>query len=334
MGSRKPLPTLENYSMTDFQLKTPVALIIFNRPDTTERVFTEIARARPPVLLVIGDGARVNREGEAAKVEATRAIIKRIDWPCKLITNFSEINLGCKLRVSSGLDWVFEQVPEAIILEDDCLPHPTFFRYCEDLLEHYRNDQRISQINGVNLQTNYNKEKESYYYSRNNHIWGWATWSDRWINQYDVEMKIWPEIKEKKVIKDWFSNSSEQNFWTNIFDKTYQGKIDTWDYQWVFASWVQGRLAIMPCQDLIRNIGFGVDATHTTEIGPLSNLQVVEMKFPLIHPKWIYASSLMERQFFNKFNVTPLHKRVRNKLKKFSLYCVENLKVRSQINKK
>src|SRR5665647_1261737 len=126
--------------MPDFQLKTPVAFIIFNRPDTTERVFAEIAKAKPPKLLVVGDGARANRAGEAVKVAAAHAIIDRVDWDCEVLTNYSDSNLGCKVRVSSGIDWVFEQVEEAIILEDDCLPDSTFFRFCEELLEHYRDD--------------------------------------------------------------------------------------------------------------------------------------------------------------------------------------------------
>ena len=129
--------------MADWVLATPVAFIIFNRPDTTEKVFAEIARARPPKLLVIADGPRAGREGEAARCAATRAIIDRVDWQCEVLTNYSEANLGCRNRVASGIDWVFEQVPEAIILEDDCLPHSSFFRFCEDLLIRYRHEERI-----------------------------------------------------------------------------------------------------------------------------------------------------------------------------------------------
>lgn len=300
--------------MPESQLTTPVAFIIFNRPDTTERVFAEIARARPQQLLVVGDGPRSNREGEDAKVAATRAIITRVDWPCVVLTNFSDINLGCKERVSSGLDWVFEQVPEAIVLEDDCLPHPTFFRYCSELLEKYRGDQRVSQINGVNLQSTYQSGDESYYFSRNNHIWGWATWANRWRGHYDVKMRLWPEFKKSGLIENWFDSSKETKYWSNIFESVYQGKVNTWDYQWVFACWLQGRLAIMPSRDLILNIGFGPDATHTTVEGPLSNLHVVEMQFPLIHPKWVFARHVLEKQFFNKFSVSPIHKRIINKL--------------------
>ena len=132
-------------------MRTPVVFIIFSRPDLTARVFAEIARARPEKLLVIADGPRPDREGEDAKCAATRAIIERVDWPCEILKNYSNVNLGCGHRPATGLRWVFEQVEEAIILEDDCVPHPTFFRFCEELLEHYRDDERVMHISGDNF---------------------------------------------------------------------------------------------------------------------------------------------------------------------------------------
>jgi hypothetical protein len=136
--------------MTKFQLKTPVALIIFKRPDTTERVFETIRQAKPPKLLVVADGPRTDQPGEAEKCAATRAIIDRVDWDCEVLKNYSDSNLGCGLRPATGISWVFEQVEEAIVLEDDCVPHPTFFRFCEELLEYYRHDERIMSISGIN----------------------------------------------------------------------------------------------------------------------------------------------------------------------------------------
>src|SRR6267142_406558 len=138
--------------MSEWQLKTPITFIIFNRPDTTARVFAEIARAKPPKLLIVADGPRVDRMGEAERCAQTRAVVERIDWNCEVLTNYSSVNLGCRNRVASGIDWVFEQVEESIILEDDCVPHPTFFRFCEELLERYRDDERVSQIGGANFQ--------------------------------------------------------------------------------------------------------------------------------------------------------------------------------------
>ena len=151
---------------------TPVAFIIFNRPDTTKRVFAEIAKARPPKLLVIADGPRADHPADVEKCAAVRAIIDGVDWDCEVLKNYSDVNLGCKRRVSSGLDWVFDTVEEAIILEDDCLPHPTFFRFCEEMLEKYRDDKRIAMISGDNLQFGRKRTGYSYYFSRYPHIWG------------------------------------------------------------------------------------------------------------------------------------------------------------------
>ncbi len=300
--------------MPDFQLTTPVAFMIFNRPETTERVFAEIARAKPHKLLVIGDGPRADRPGEDAKVIATRTIIQRVDWDCEVLTNFAESNLGCKRRMSTGIDWVFDLVEDAIILEDDCLPHPSFFRFCQELLERYRDDQRISQINGVNFQSGYRVNEDSYYFSKYSHIWGWASWRDRWNESYDVEMKHWPRIRDEDRVADLVSSSAEEKYWTNIFEQVFQGKIDTWDYQWSFACMLQGRLTILPNANLVSNIGFGSGATHTTESNTLSDLKTEAMPFPLQHPKGVFQCRKLDNRFFKNFSAVPLHRLIRNRL--------------------
>lgn len=300
--------------MPDFQLTTPVAFVIFNRPDTTERVFAEIARARPPKLLVVGDGPRANRPGEAEKVAAARAIIKRVDWDCEVLTNFSEVNLGCKRRVSSGIDWVFEQVEEAIILEDDCLPHPTFFQFCEELLERYRHDQRIGLISGVNFQFGNRRNDDSYYFSKYVHIWGWASWRDRWAGSYDVTMARWPRIRDEAWLTDMVGNTREAAFWQKIFERVHRGEIDTWDYQWVFSNWVEGRMSILPSVNMISNIGFDENATHTTGDSDLANLARSPIEFPLIHPQGIFKNIQADRFSEIKCFRVPLINRVRSKL--------------------
>ncbi len=187
--------------MSDWQLTTPVAFIIFKRPDTTRKVFEEIRRAKPPKLLVIADGPRPNIVGEAEKCAAARAIIDSVDWECEVLKNYSDENLGCKQRVSSGLDWVFDNVEEAIILEDDCLPHPTFFRFCEELLEKYRGDERIMTIGGTNLLKNWKSDIQSYHCSNYFNCWGWATWKRVW-KHYDVDMKLWGNLEIRNRIAD------------------------------------------------------------------------------------------------------------------------------------
>jgi hypothetical protein len=266
-------------------LKTTVVFLIFNRPDKTKRVFEEIRRARPPKLLVIADGPRPDRPQDAAQCVAARAIIEQVDWPCNVQKNYSDANLGCRRRIASGLDWVFQTVEEAIILEDDCLPHQTFFRFCEELLEKYRSDERIMQISGDNFQFGRTYGKASYYFSRYPHVWGWATWRRAW-QYYDVDLKEWLALKNKDEVLKRFSCRLESRFWKAVWDDVAMGKIDTWDYQWSFACMAHNGLAIMPNVNLVSNIGYGHDGTHTIAQSKIANLPVVRMEFPLIHP-WL-----------------------------------------------
>jgi len=265
-------------------MKTAIAFLIFNRPDPTLKVFEAIREAKPPILMVVADGPRKDRAGEAEKCTATRKIIEQVDWNCQVLTNYSDINLGCRQRVATGLNWVFTQVEEAIILEDDCLPHPSFFPFCEELLDYYRNDQRIMVISGDNYQFGRNHTPYSYYFSRYNHCWGWATWKRAW-KYYDIDMKLWPKIRDQQGLKFILEDNKSVKFWTNIFQKTYDGEIDTWDFQWTLACWLQSGLTILPNANLVSNIGFGPEATHTTDSDNYAaNLTVKEMCFPLQHP--------------------------------------------------
>ncbi len=271
-------------------MDTPVAFIIFNRPDNTRRVLTEIAKARPKKLLVIADGPRISRAGEAELCSKTRTIIDGIDWDCEVLTHYSDVNLGCKNRLSTGIDWVFDTVEEAIILEDDCLPHPSFFPYCEALLARYRDDDRVMCISGDNFQFDKKRNNYSYYFSRYTHIWGWASWRRAW-KHYDVSIKIWPEVKENGWLRDAFNSDIEARYWTRIFDSVYRGEIDTWDYQWLFTSLMNNGLNIIPGENLVSNIGFGADSTHTSTVNQFSNMNVRELSFPLVHPPCMTRSS-------------------------------------------
>jgi len=266
------------------RLDSPVVLIIFNRPDATARVFAEIARARPGKLLVVADGPRADRPGEDAKCAQARSIIERVDWQCEVLLNYAESNLGCKRRLTSGISWAFEQVPEAIFLEDDCLPHPTFFAFCEQLLQRYRDDQRVSQIGGANFQFGRNRTAASYYFSRYHHVWGWASWRRAWQN-YDGDLAMWPEIRASGRLAAVIPDAAERAYWTKILDAVHGGKIDTWDYQWNLSSWAQGRVSIVPAVNLISNIGFGAEATHTQVSSILAGIAVEPMPFPLQHPR-------------------------------------------------
>lgn len=298
--------------MPDFALTVPVVFIIFNRPDTTARVFAEIARARPPKLLVIGDGPRPNRAGEAERVAQARAILDRVDWPCEVLTNFSETNLGCGKRVASGIDWAFEQTEEAIILEDDCLPDPSFFRYCQELLERYRDDERVAMISGNNFLFDSGEMVDSYFFSRYNSIWGWASWRRAWC-RYDRDASRWPSFLQEGKIEKLFRDREERRYWHRAFNGVYTGECDTWDYQWTLTGFVNETVCIMPERNLISNIGFGENATHTTDTACVfANMATGPLRFPLRHPSEIRInSSADKRTAKRRFRVTRSQPAVR-----------------------
>lgn len=299
-------------------LKTPVAFLIFNRPDTTERVFREIAKARPEKLLVVADGPRPDRAGEAEKCASTRAIIERVDWDCEVLKNYSDVNLGCKKRVSSGLDWVFDTVEEAIILEDDCLPSPSFFTFCEELLERYRDDDRIMQICGSNFFKGWRRTEYSYYFSQYGPIWGWASWRRAW-KFYDVEMKLWPEFREKRLFEDFCMNPEEAEQRQGIYDKVFSGEMDTWDYQWGFAKLANSGLSITPNANLISNIGFGADATHTSSgDNPFAALEVQKLDCPLRHPAFVLRDRPSDLKYVNEFMLKKARRGLKSILRGFT----------------
>ncbi len=269
-------------------LTTPVVLIIFNRPQFTARVFEEIRRARPSKLLVVADGPRADRAGEMAKCAEARRVIDGVDWPCEVLRNYSETNMGCSRRPATGLDWVFGEVEEAIILEDDCMPHPTFFRYCAEMLEKYREDERIFHISGNHFGSKGEKNPYSYYFSRYPYCWGWATWRRAW-KHFDLGIKIWPTIRDGHWLNDFLEDKYLARRFTREFESIYTGETKTvWDYQFGLASWINSGLSIHPRANLISNIGFTEEATHTADADSTSaNIPTVAMEFPLRHPPFM-----------------------------------------------
>jgi hypothetical protein len=268
----------------------PVIFAIFNRPDTTRQVFEAIRAARPRKLLVIADGPRTSRPGEAEKCAATRAIIDEVDWDCEVLKNFSETNLGCCLRISSGITWAFELVDKAIILEDDCLPSASFFPYCADLIDRYESDERVMMVSGNNYLFGRTETVDSYYFSRYPQCWGWATWRRAWA-KYDLEMKQWPEIRDRKLFDQYFPKMMERQYWKAIFQHVYDGHVDSWGYRWVYSVWANSGLSVAPARNLVRNIGFSADATHTTSHNAYSSAGAEELDLPLSHPATVLASS-------------------------------------------
>jgi hypothetical protein len=242
-------------------MQTPVLLIIFKRPEHTRRVLAAIAAARPSTLLVAADGPR--GDFEAAQCAEARRVIEEIDWPCTVVTNFADANLGCGIRVHTAITWALSQFEELIILEDDCVPNASFFNFCEELLAYYRDDERVMHISGNNFVGAAAKMPYSYYFSKYTHAWGWATWRRAW-RHFDWSMTTWPEAKEAGVLEAHCSDAYERKYWGEILDRMHRGAPDVWDYMWNFACWSHSGLAVLPSVNLVTNIGSGPEATHTT----------------------------------------------------------------------
>jgi hypothetical protein len=298
-----------------FKLSTPVAFIIFNRPETTEKVFQAIRKAEPPKLLVIADGPREDHPEDIDKCAETLAIIDQVDWDCEVLINYAESNMGCKRRVSSGLDWVFDMVEESIILEDDCLPQQTFFQFSEKLLERYRDDKRVMMISGTNLLLKWNIS-DSYLFSRYCFIWGWATWKRAW-EKYDINLEDWEKLKAQKQLNYFFPWKSISKYFCTIFDAVQSDCIDTWDYQWFYSCLFNNGLCIVPKVNLISNIG--ADGTHISlseaESDPNLFLPVYALNMErLKHPNLVFGNFLFDAEFSKKKLSASLINRVKAKL--------------------
>jgi hypothetical protein len=286
-------------------MQTPVAFFVFRRPETTARVFDVIRRAQPRRLLIVADGPR--SDDERARCEAARAIVEQVDWDCEVLRNYSDSNLGLRKRMSSGLDWVFEQCEEAIILEDDCLPDITFFAFCEQLLERFRSETRVMHISG-SLGADNVPHHHSYYFSRFPHIWGWATWRRAW-NHYDVDLVSWQQPHVRSAFLAGIQKRRERLFWQRTLNDTASGVIDTWDYQWAFACMRQGGLCVTPTRNLVANLGFGPDATHTFQNSAQALQQ--SMPMPITHPETMdVAHELDQETARREFYVHPTWKRL------------------------
>jgi hypothetical protein len=271
-------------------MNAPVALFVFNRPETTARVIEAIRAAAPPLLLVVADGPRPGVPADETACREVRALVDRADWSCRVRTNYADANLGCRDRIASGIDWVFDEVPEAILLEDDTVPDSTFFRFADELLARYREDERVTSISGDNFQRGRRRGTASYYFSRYSHIWGWATWRRAW-SRYDRNLTRWPALRTEGWLTSVLRDPGEVEFWTDVFDRVARGEIDTWDYAWLFTSWVEGGLTVLPNRNLVTNIGFGPGATHTSSRSDLASMPTEPMEFPLIHPERVAADS-------------------------------------------
>ena len=276
--------------------ETPVALLVFNRPDTTAKVFEHLRALRPARLLVAADGPRAGLDGEAELCRQVRRIVSAVDWPCRLSTRFADANQGCGTGVYAAISWVFEHEPEAIILEDDCLPDPSFFPYCAELLARWRDDERVMAISGDNFQFGAVTCAHSYYFSRYFHCWGWASWRRAW-RLHDPAMPLWPALRADGWL-DWLLDDPvEARRWRDGFDAVHAGGLDTWDFQWVYTIWRNSALTILPRENLVTNIGFHAQATHTRTPSLFAELPRRALPLPLDHPPHVIRNFVADATY-------------------------------------
>jgi hypothetical protein len=295
-------------------LDIPVLLMVFNRLDSASQVFNAIKKVQPAKLYIACDGPRAHKENEKEKVNAVREYLtSQVDWPCEVKTLFRENNLGCKRAVSGAIDWFFSQEEMGVILEDDCLPSQSFFWFCRELLLHYKDDTRIWQISGFNMLDGKHRKNEHYFFSHFGFSWGWASWRRAWAH-FDVDMKLWPQAKQEDIINTYPLMPSRYGTW----EETYSGKIDTWDYQWYFAMASNSALSIVSTRSLIKNIGFGPDATHTfNDISGRGKIENHDISFPLTHPNFVIYNLEYETALLKQVNSEySLFNRIKNRIRR------------------
>ncbi len=273
----------------------PVAFIVFNRPDATRRTFEVVRQVRPRELFVISDGPRLDCVGETELVREVREIVSNIDWPCSVTKLYSDHNLGCGRRISSGLRQALEQVDSLIVLEDDCLVEESFFEFTAELLDRYAHDPRVMSIAGACLHDSVPGTSDSYYFSKYAHPWGWATWRRAW-QTYEYRIENWSKLARSRRFAQLFDNDRERLYWTHVFDRVERGKLDTWDFQWCLACWLHGGLTAVPTKNLVSNIGFTADATHTVTPSRFASLPITALG-TLQHPQRVARNVVADQQF-------------------------------------
>lgn len=271
-------------------MSTPVTLLIYNRPELTRRALQGIRAYRPDHLFVIADGARPDDPRDGERCLEARGVIDLVDWPCEVSTEFGATHMGCAARVASGIGHVLSRWPATIVIEDDCVAEPSFFRYAEELLERYAADERVFTVSGDNFQLQRPGGGASYSFSRYAHIWGWATWSRAW-KHYDPSMADWPRLRDSGWLEQQFDGDRRAaHYWRGVFDRTASGEIDSWGYRWLFACWLHGGLTAVPEQNLVSNLGFA--ANRRSAFG---RIPTRPLDFPLRHPATVERSRTADR---------------------------------------
>jgi len=285
---------------------TPVLFLIFNRLDTTKQVFNEIRKAKPKKLYIAADGPR--NVAEKVKTDLVRKkVLEKIDWDCKVKILFRKKNLGCGKAVSEAISWFFKNEKMGIILEDDCLPDSSFFYFCENLLKKYEHNSKIMHISGTNFQYNGGiKVDESYFFSKYTHIWGWATWRRAW-KTHDLYLKKWSQIRKNSEKFDRiFDNFEEITFFHRWFDLISKNPFTTWDVQWQFACFLNKGLAVQPNENLVKNVGFSADSTHTNNGRLFIQKAPLKSIWNIVHPSKIVQKKNADAFDFKRWGGTDI----------------------------
>ena len=282
-------------------LNTPVVLFLFNRPECVRQVFESIRAQQPRKLYLIADGARPNVETDPDLVEAARRVVENVDWKCELSCDFSSRNLGLKKRISSGLNLVFKQESRAIILEDDCVPHPDFFYFCEFMLEAFAEKKEVSVVSGSNFQRGVTRGDSAYYFSKYNHCWGWATWADRW-QLFDAELPFLETLLSSDYWVELHPDQTEREYWAEIFARCKRGEINSWAYPWTASVWNARGCTVTPQTNLVSNVGFDDSATHTKGFNrKISALPTSEIGEISLSPEMVVNVEADRHVYLNKF---------------------------------
>ncbi len=269
----------------ELNFNKPILLLIFNRPDTTFQVLQRIREIRPKYLFVAADGPRAGREDDQINCELTRDVIrKNVDWDCELKTLFRNENLGCGFGVCSAITWFFDQVESGIILEDDCLPDLSFFQFCDEILDKYKDDSRIFGITGTNVQNGALNSNDSYFFSNYPITWGWASWRRAW-KHFRYEIPDYISAFKSGELDHFFQSRGEKKYWMKKIKMGVTEKQNIWDYQWWFAIWKNKGMIVTPNCNLILNLGFRDTGSHTF-LHDSKREPTIEgpVKFPLNHP--------------------------------------------------
>ncbi len=284
-------------------MNIPVLILAFNRPNETRYLLEKLSIIKPSKIYISQDGPRKNIKRDINLCNEVKKILKEVNWNCEVKYKINKNNLGCRISVSSAISWLFENEDVGIILEDDCIPSQSFFKFCQKMLNKYEKNNEIFVISGSNFQKNKFIGDGDYYFSKYAHCWGWATWKRAWYH-YDDSMKFWNNFKEKDIWKKIHKNNLERKYWERIFNNVKNKKIDSWAYVWLASVWNFNGITITPNINLISNIGFNKDATNTLSAGKNSDFtHSKEFKNDIKDPgKIIINTEADEFVFNNHFN--------------------------------